>query len=119
MFEEDRFATPTDACREYARNVGSDRPDRPWILTNYDTWERNPYYRGPACFAVMDPDDPGEEFLDAHAGCSGADKCLLGWTRETPPWTPAPGVGLLGFNLREVGNKAAFDKRKVDVRVPF
>ena len=43
----DAMATKTDACREYARNVGMDRPEQPWILTDYDTWERNPHYTGP------------------------------------------------------------------------
>ncbi len=35
------------AFKEYARNVGAEFPDRPWILTPMDTWERNPFYRGP------------------------------------------------------------------------
>ena len=52
--DEDRLATPTEACREYARNVGSEHPERPWILTDRDTWERNPFYDGPA---VPHPDD--------------------------------------------------------------
>jgi|SRR5580704_1815614 hypothetical protein len=43
----ERVATPQEACREYAYTVGSEHQDRPWILTNYDTWERNPYYRSP------------------------------------------------------------------------
>lgn len=45
--EEDCRATPMEACREQARNVGQDHPDRPWILTMFDTWEPNPYYSGP------------------------------------------------------------------------
>ena len=45
--EEDIMATPMDACREYARNVGYERPEHAWILTDYDTWEPNPYYHGP------------------------------------------------------------------------
>ena len=40
-------ATYGDSMREYARNAGSDRPKNPWILTPWDTWERNPYYSGP------------------------------------------------------------------------
>ena len=42
------LATKTDACREYAMNVGVERPEQAWILTDYDTWERNPHYHGPA-----------------------------------------------------------------------
>lgn len=40
-------ATPSDACREYARNAGAMFPERAWILTDFDTWERNPSYAGP------------------------------------------------------------------------
>lgn len=32
--------------REWARNVGREFPDREWLLTEYDSWERNPFYRG-------------------------------------------------------------------------
>lgn len=45
-FEEDIIATPSDACREYARNVGAEHPDLEWILSPYDSWERNPFYTG-------------------------------------------------------------------------
>jgi hypothetical protein len=47
--EEDRVATPADAMREFAYNVGDyDRyKDRQWILTDYDVWVQNPHYRGP------------------------------------------------------------------------
>jgi len=41
------IATISDACREYARNVGHERPDQAWILTDYDTWQKNPFYVGP------------------------------------------------------------------------
>lgn len=52
--EEDRLATPAEACREYAYNVGRDCPDVAWICTDFDTWERNPFYRGPE---VSHPED--------------------------------------------------------------
>lgn len=57
------LATPTEACREYARNVGAERPEDAWILTDWDTWEPNPYYHGPAVphpedAVYMDADDP-------------------------------------------------------------
>jgi hypothetical protein len=39
--------TTQDACREYARNYGADHPDKAWILTDWDTWESNPFYQGP------------------------------------------------------------------------
>ncbi len=41
------LATYDDARAEFARNAGSDRPDSEWILTPFDTWERNPAYCGP------------------------------------------------------------------------
>ena len=73
---EDRLATPTEACREYARNVGVDHPDRPWILTDFDTWERNPFYHGPpAPHPEYEDDAPTAEdyvaceFQPAHAAC--------------------------------------------------
>ena len=52
----DQLATRTDACREYARNIGMDHPDRPWVLTDWDTWERNPFYHG---VPVPHPEDCG------------------------------------------------------------
>lgn len=43
---DDRYATITDAVREHTFNVGRDHPDVAWILSPYDTWNRNPYYTG-------------------------------------------------------------------------
>lgn len=43
---EDRTATYSESIKEYASNAGMDNPDTAWILTPYDTWERNPSYRG-------------------------------------------------------------------------
>ena len=47
-YEEDRLASPSDAMREYAYNVGyNDRyKDSQWILTDYDVWVVNPHYCG-------------------------------------------------------------------------
>jgi hypothetical protein len=45
--EYDRLATPSDAIREWAWNVGSEYPDRQWLVSNYDTIEKNPHYHGP------------------------------------------------------------------------
>lgn len=41
------FASLSDARAEYARNVGAEDRGRQWLLTGWDTWERNPYYTGP------------------------------------------------------------------------
>lgn len=67
-------ATPAEACQEYARNVGEDRPDQQWLLTNYDTWEKNPHYRGegqphPESYELSDLDhDPDGPFVDSKGG---------------------------------------------------
>jgi hypothetical protein len=42
------LATASEACKEFAANVGSEDTERAWILTPFDSWERNPYYCGPA-----------------------------------------------------------------------
>jgi len=34
------------ACREFAFNAGADRPNEEWLLTDRDTWERNPHFEG-------------------------------------------------------------------------
>jgi len=39
-------STSPSHVKEYARNVGAERPNQEWILTDYDSWERNPHYRG-------------------------------------------------------------------------
>jgi hypothetical protein len=41
------LATETEACREFARNIGEEFPERAWLLTSFDTWEPNPFYHGP------------------------------------------------------------------------
>ena len=46
-----------EAVREWAYNVGHDNPDQAWLLSDYDTWERNPFYRGPK---VPHPEDYSE-----------------------------------------------------------
>ena len=45
--------------REWARNVGESRQDQEWLLTEYDSWERNPWYSGPP--GRHPEDDYGED----------------------------------------------------------
>ncbi len=55
MMEDDRF-TPSDymsnaeymaeAFFQYASVYGEERQDEEWISSPYDTWEKNPHYRG-------------------------------------------------------------------------
>ena len=44
--EFDRPATQGEAYNEMVANIGQDRPNDQWILTPYDSWERNPSYFG-------------------------------------------------------------------------
>ena len=44
--EEDRCATYGEAFAEYARNAGEGHPEQEWILTPWDTWQRNPWFTG-------------------------------------------------------------------------
>jgi hypothetical protein len=53
------LATMRDAVREYATNVGHERPTVQWILSDYDSWEPNPFYVGP---------DLGHPECDGKAG---------------------------------------------------
>lgn len=39
-------ATDQESCVEYARNVGAEDQEREWIITPFDSWERNPFYTG-------------------------------------------------------------------------
>jgi hypothetical protein len=61
------LATEWEAAREEARNVGAEQPDRAWILTQFDSWEPNPFYHGPA---VPHPECEDEE---DHLGALAAE----------------------------------------------
>lgn len=50
----DNVATEADAEREYVWNVGAEREDVCWILSDRDVWYRNPHYNGPP---VPHPED--------------------------------------------------------------
>lgn len=41
------YATDSDWDREGAREVGYERQDQEWILSDRDCWYRNPFYNGP------------------------------------------------------------------------
>jgi hypothetical protein len=60
-YDNDQMATPTDAVHEYVSYVGSTRPEAAWILSQYDTWEPNPYYSGPA---EPHPEDDRDELRE-------------------------------------------------------
>lgn len=46
--QDTRLASMAEAADEYVVHMGRHNPDREWILSQYDTWHRNPAYRGPA-----------------------------------------------------------------------
>ena len=50
-----------EAVREWVWTVGQDRSDQQWVLSAYDTWERNPHYRGPD---QGHPEDYYEDYED-------------------------------------------------------
>lgn len=56
------LASESDSVREYARNVGFERQNQAWILSPFDTWERNPFYSGPAEPHPESYEDDGEEY---------------------------------------------------------
>jgi len=62
--EPTHLATPREAMLEHAHNAGMDEPDRCWILTPFDTWERNPFYSGPT--EPHPEDDWAYEFIAEH-----------------------------------------------------
>ena len=46
--EEDFMGCPIlEGIREQVQIFGQEQKDRQWILTSWDTYERNPYYKGP------------------------------------------------------------------------
>jgi hypothetical protein len=53
-----------EAVREWTFIVGRENSDQAWLLSDYDTWERNPFYDGPK---VRHPEDYDEELdLDQY-----------------------------------------------------
>lgn len=63
---DERVATDDEAVAEFARNIGSEYPDRAWLLDDRDAWVRNPHYRGPAVpHPEADGDYDDEEFEGA------------------------------------------------------
>lgn len=59
------LATFDDAIREWAVNVNAPA-EQEWILSDYDTWERNPRYRGKPGPHPEDYPVDYEEFVDQH-----------------------------------------------------
>jgi hypothetical protein len=41
-----------NAVRKWVSVAGFDFPEREWLLSDYDTWERNPHYTGKMMFTM-------------------------------------------------------------------
>lgn len=77
---EDRMATPAQADQEWVRNVGMDRPDEEWILSDRDVWYRNPFYTG--VIHPGHPEDDRDPLFDGFRSDAEADADVLrsaGW----------------------------------------
>jgi len=46
-FGHDMAPTTQELVREWASQYGSAHTDQQWLLSDWDTWERNPHYVGP------------------------------------------------------------------------
>lgn len=51
----------SQAVKQYAGAYGEASPDQAWILSPFDTWEKNPYYVGPPVPHPEDPEGPCED----------------------------------------------------------
>ena len=75
-----------DAIREWAWSYGAEHPGQAWLLSDRDSWERNPHYTGPD---VPHPEychDEDEERADVLAALDRAVDCAVA------SWVPANGT---------------------------
>lgn len=59
-----------EAVMQWITEFGSEHPNQCWILSDYDTWHRNPYYTGPEVQHPEDygfDDEPSDGMTDAEA----------------------------------------------------
>jgi hypothetical protein len=60
-----------EAVQEYAQEHGRENRDCAWILSPFDTWERNPFYEGPA--ARHPEDERGDEDDGVYFPCVASE----------------------------------------------
>ena len=66
-----------EAVCQWARSYGSEHRDQCWILSDYDSWERNPFYTGPE---QPHPEDYDEEPSGMNDVETDADTLVsVGW----------------------------------------
>ena len=75
-----RIATVREAIDEWRYNCGAPA-DRPWILSDRDTWERNPRYDGPP---VPHPEDSdgGPNYQRGYATAAAEARRLAEFNRR-------------------------------------
>ena len=78
----DEMATPAEAYRECVQNIGMDNADSQWILTPFDTWEKNPAYVGPD---QPHPEDYQPE-PDLSQSDSHAERMKAQFNRQFEEW---------------------------------
>ena len=64
-YEETNYGTEQDRVDQYTSVYGAERLDCQWILSPFDTWERNPYYRGP------DQGHPEDDYYEDEVQAAG------------------------------------------------
>ena len=84
-------ATTGEALSEWARNGGSDptRIGHQWLLTEYDTFVRNPHYTGPA---QRHPDEPEDYALDSVVAPAAGHTVHAGDRSQLVTPRPVPGL---------------------------
>lgn len=94
-----------EAARQIARNTGATRPNSPFVLTDFDTYELNPYFTGPQCLQSLNPDDPGEDAIAAHHFCIRNHCAAVQFGPAFDPWL--------------AGRNAAVSAAVSDDEIPF
>lgn len=69
----DYLCSIAEADAHYAREVGRERSERAWILSDRDVWYRNPFYTGPAVPHPEDDYGNDEDFPDTAPMTSPAE----------------------------------------------
>lgn len=78
---EDPNPDYTGAMNEWALVVGQDRPDRAWLLSDYDVWVVNPHYTGPRQPHPEDYDDGDVELPPLREPVFGPPRV---WPDDSP-----------------------------------
>lgn len=72
--EMDWMATEAQADAEYARNIGYDRPEQAWILSDRDVWYPNPFYKG-----IPQPHPEDHPYEDEPQSVQATSNRVIDW----------------------------------------